>query len=75
VPQPSSAGGPQLFARTTQSDVDHGTQDLTGPPECSAFVLMEVETLGVARSLGWKVHQWLSAGIAVYEALRLSQAA
>jgi hypothetical protein len=36
---------------------------------------MEVETLGVARSLGWKVHQWLSAGIAVYEALRLSQAA
>jgi hypothetical protein len=23
---------------------------------CSAFVLMEVETLGVARSLGWKVH-------------------
>jgi hypothetical protein len=33
----------------------------------STFVLMEVETLGVARSLGWKVHmrcangyQWLS---------------
>jgi hypothetical protein len=23
---------------------------------CSPFVLMEVETLGVARSLGWKVH-------------------
>ena len=28
---------------------------LAGPPECSTFVLMEVETLGVARSLGWKV--------------------
>src|ERR1700722_15835779 len=24
--------------------------------ECSTFVLMEVETLGVASSLGWKVH-------------------
>jgi hypothetical protein len=28
---------------------------LDEPPRRSAFVLMEVETLGVARSLGWKV--------------------
>ena len=27
-----------------------------GSSPCSMFVLMEVETLGVARSLGWKVH-------------------
>jgi hypothetical protein len=30
--------------------------------ECSAFVLMEVETLGVARSLGWKVHMRCANG-------------
>ena len=30
--------------------------------ECSTFVLMEVETLGVARSLGWKVHMRCANG-------------
>ena len=30
--------------------------------ECSRFVLMEVETLGVARSLGWKVHMRCANG-------------
>lgn len=35
---------------------------LTGPSECSTFVLMEVETLGVARSLGWKVHMRCAGG-------------
>jgi hypothetical protein len=30
--------------------------------ECSMFVLMEVETLGVARSLGWKVHMRCANG-------------
>jgi hypothetical protein len=29
---------------------------------CSIFVLMEVETLGVARSLGWKVHMRCADG-------------
>ena len=32
------------------------------PRECSTFVLMEVETLGVARSLGWKVHMRCANG-------------
>ena len=40
---------------------------------------MEVETLGVARSLGWKVHMRCADGYRqetqVYEALRLPQAA
>ena len=36
--------------------------DLTGPIGCSTFVLMEVETLGVARSLGWKVHMRCANG-------------
>jgi hypothetical protein len=30
--------------------------------QCSIFVLMEVETLGVARSLGWKVHMRCADG-------------
>jgi hypothetical protein len=29
---------------------------------CSTFVLMEVETLGVARSLGWRVHMRCANG-------------
>jgi hypothetical protein len=29
---------------------------------CSTFVLMEVETLGVARSLSWKVHMRCADG-------------
>jgi hypothetical protein len=32
------------------------------PNNCSSFVLMEVETLGVARSLGWKVHMRCTDG-------------
>jgi hypothetical protein len=36
---------------------------LTDPAECSAFVLMEVETLGVARSLEWKVHMRCASGL------------
>jgi len=35
---------------------------LTGANQCSAFVLMEVETLGMARSLGWKVHMRCAGG-------------
>jgi len=31
-------------------------------PICSGYVLMEVETLGVARSLGWKVHMRCAHG-------------
>jgi hypothetical protein len=30
--------------------------------ECSTFVLIEVETLGAARSLGWKVHMRCTQG-------------
>jgi hypothetical protein len=35
---------------------------LTARRLCSTFVLMEVETLGVARSLGWKVHMRCANG-------------
>ena len=35
---------------------------LTGQRIRSTFVLMEVETLGVARSLGWKVHMRCANG-------------
>jgi hypothetical protein len=38
------------------------TKSLTGAIRRSTFVLMEVETLGVARSLGWKVHMRLAGG-------------
>jgi hypothetical protein len=38
------------------------TGSLTGAAKCSTFVLMEVETLGVARSLGWKVHMHCANG-------------
>ena len=38
------------------------TARLTTPTKCSTFVLMEVETLGVARSLGWKVHMRCANG-------------
>ena len=30
--------------------------------KCSTFVLMQVETLGIARSLGWKVHMRCAYG-------------
>ena len=40
-----------------------GLTALTDPRRCSTFVLMdEVETLGVARSLGWKVHMRCAKG-------------
>jgi hypothetical protein len=52
---------------------------LDGPRQCSTFVLMEVETLGMAHNLRLEgahaLRQWLSRGHAVYEALRLSRAA
>ena len=35
---------------------------LTHPSRRSTFVLMEVETLGIARSLGWKVHMRCANG-------------
>jgi hypothetical protein len=35
---------------------------LTETPKRSTFVLMEVETLGIARSLGWKVHMRCAHG-------------
>jgi hypothetical protein len=35
---------------------------LTGKRESSTFVLMEVETLGVARSLGWRLHMRCANG-------------
>jgi len=35
---------------------------LSEPRMCSTFVLMEVETLGVARSLGWRVHMRCADG-------------
>jgi hypothetical protein len=36
--------------------------ELDKAAECSSSVLMEVETLGMARSLGWKVHMRCSHG-------------
>jgi hypothetical protein len=40
-----------------------GLTALTDPRRCSMFVLMvEVETLGVARSLSWKVHMRCAKG-------------
>jgi hypothetical protein len=35
---------------------------LTGSLECSSVVVMEIGTLGVARSLGWKVHMRCANG-------------
>jgi hypothetical protein len=39
-----------------------GQRELDNAHRCSIFVLMEVETLGVARSLGWKVHMRCADG-------------
>jgi hypothetical protein len=33
-----------------------GEKGLAGASQCSTFVLVEIETLGIARSLGWRVH-------------------
>ena len=38
------------------------SEGLTGPIGCSTFVLMEVQTLRVARSLGWNVHMRCANG-------------
>jgi hypothetical protein len=54
------------------------SEGLTGPIGCSTFVLMRVETLGVARSLGWKVHVRCANGLSrehqIHAPLRVSQA-
>jgi hypothetical protein len=47
---------------TTVADATLRRTGLTATGECSTFVLMEVETLGVARSLGWKVHMRCNDG-------------
>src|SRR6185437_4527439 len=40
-----------------------GGTTLTAPIRCSMFVpMVEVETLGMARSLGWKVHMRCAKG-------------
>jgi hypothetical protein len=39
---------------------------LTGALNRSTFVLMQVETLGVARSVGWKVHMRCANGYREY---------
>ena len=39
-----------------------GEEGLTRADICSTFVLMEVETLGIARSLGWRVHMRCANG-------------
>ena len=38
------------------------SEELDNAPGCSLYVLMEVETLGTARSLGWKVHMRCTQG-------------
>jgi hypothetical protein len=40
----------------------HRTLGLDNASRCSTFVLMEVDTLGAARSLGWKVHMRCADG-------------
>jgi hypothetical protein len=54
-----TAGSPHRFLGETQSARQ---TDLTEAGRCSTFVLMEVETLGIARSLGWRVHMRCSGG-------------
>ena len=44
------------------AQIPERSQSLTAPIACSMFVLMEVETLGVARSPGWKVHMRCANG-------------
>jgi hypothetical protein len=39
-----------------------GPEGLTEASRSSTFVLMEVETLGIARSLGWKAHMRCADG-------------
>jgi hypothetical protein len=53
---------PSLFWRITACGGAHGIDGLTRASPCSTFVLMEVETLGMARSLGWRVHMRCADG-------------
>ena len=51
-----------LVVVKTQKSLVVPTQGLTAAGRCSTFVLMEVETLGVAHSLGWRVHMLCANG-------------
>ena len=56
-----------LFAQTCRCTRSlKTTARLTAAVECSTFVLMEVETLSIARSLGWKVHMRCANGYREY---------
>jgi hypothetical protein len=50
---------PQFHVRTCGVE---SRAHLTPAHQCSTFVLMEVETLGVARSLSWRVHMRCNNG-------------
>ena len=55
-----------------------GAPGLAAGVPCSTFVLMQVETLGVARSLDWKVHMRCANGSrrnAINAPVRLPEAA
>jgi hypothetical protein len=53
---------PSLFWRMAKCGPNGVAEGLTRAGRCSTFVLMEVETLGIARSLGWRVHMRCSDG-------------
>jgi len=55
---------PPLFWRMADGELGRnaGPEGLTEASRCSTFVLMEVETLGIARSLGWKAHMRCADG-------------
>jgi hypothetical protein len=55
-------GQSRFAARHVIYRADRGGEGLTKAAQCSTFVLMEVETLGIARSLGWKVHMRCADG-------------
>jgi hypothetical protein len=57
-PTPITAIGANLLLHPSLK----GAASLTATERRSTFVLMEVETLGVARSLGWKVHMRCNNG-------------
>jgi hypothetical protein len=74
--------GPRLMFQAgyhTARNRQHHAKGLDKASECSTFVLMEVETLGVARSLGWRVHMRCADGYRegheIHAALRLSSPA
>jgi hypothetical protein len=51
-----------LPRRTCPRPLPQWFASLDNIARCSMFVLMEVETLGMARSLGWKVHMRCANG-------------